>query len=638
MIIGVDVGGTFTDVVAIDGADVVVRKVPTSPDPSVAMHEVVGHLAPDRGADSLVHGTTVATNALLERTGARTVLVTDAGFEDLIEIGRQDRPALYDPEADRAPPLVDRDDRIGVSGSTAPDIGDAEAVAVSLVRGHRQAGREAAIADQIAERHDVPVSRSSVVAPEFREYERTSTTVLNAYLTPATGRYLTALEVSLASDGLARSVGVMRSSGGLMSLTEAAEYPAAILLSGPAGGVVAAGVVASAHGARSVVSFDMGGTSTDVCLIVDGEADVSYERSIAGYTCRMPAVGVHTVGAGGGSVAWIDPGGALRVGPQSAGSHPGPACYGRGGTEPTVTDANVVLGRLDPAMRLGGSLPIHPDLAHDAVARIAHRVGESTERVALGILAIAEETMAGAVRTVSVARGHDPGGSLLVAYGGAGGLHATAVARRLGMDGVLVPPGAGVLSAIGLVLSPPRSDAVRAVFIDDDDLADAHTAAAELQEQTRRSIVGSGATPDRTDLHLDVRYVGQAHEIAVPWAPHERIAIVRERFETLHRTRYGFIRNDDPLEIVSVRAATIGAAPLEALPADSDDVPVTPGRRAVIGRDGIERTATIVGRDTLLRSGGIEGPAVIEERDTTIYVDCDEHARVTPAGSVEVGW
>ncbi len=639
MIIGADVGGTFTDVVAIADGDFTIRKVPTTTDPSDAIRRVLSELVPESGATALLHGTTVATNALLERAGARTALVTDVGFEDVIEIGRQDRPALYDPTADRAEPLVARSDRHGVEGTGAPDVADVEAIAIVLVRGHEEAEREAAIAGHLAARSPgTPISRSSVVAPEFREFERASTTVLNAYLTPVTAHYLTRLGAGVLEGGLARAVAVMRSSGGLMSVAEAAALPAAILLSGPAGGVVAASAVASAEGLRSVVSFDMGGTSTDVCLIVDGEIDISYERAIAGHACRMPAVGVHTVGAGGGSIAWIDSGGALRVGPRSAGSHPGPACYGRGGTEPTVTDANVVLGRIDPGGRLGGVLDLEPHLAGVAVGRLAERLGRGVVETALGILAIAEETMAGAARTVAVSQGHDPRGSHVIAFGGAGALHASAVGRRLDMAGVIVPPAAGVLSAVGLVLSPPRSDAVRALLITDDDLTPAVALAEDLRQATAASVRQSGSQVVSTRYSLDVRYLGQAHEIAVAWEIHEGHDVLVERFEELHRQRYGFERPGDPLEVVAIRATSIGEPPLAQVPDAVAEPLSSPQRRLVIGADGVERSAAILDRAALSTTDWFDGPVVIEERDTTIFVDHDERVRRTESGSVEVTW
>ncbi|MBO0847368.1 MAG: hydantoinase/oxoprolinase family protein, partial [Nocardioides sp.] len=359
MILGVDVGGTFTDLVAWDGRTVVTGKVSTSVDQSEAVVAGAKSVSGDAAPAALLHGSTIATNALLERKGARTALVTDPGFEDVLEIGRQDRPSLYDPDADRPQPLVPaqlrlpRDDLDGLI--TALTTADVEAVAVALLYSFRHPSAERELGRLLAQRlPGLAISLSSRVAPEFREFERVSTTVLNAYLMPVVDAYTRRLADRLTHAELSGDVQVMHSSGGLMPLSRAGLLPAATLLSGPAGGVVAAAALGTAMGYRHLISFDMGGTSTDVSRVDDGRPAVAYQRSIEGYACRFPAVAVHTVGAGGGSLGWADPGGALRVGPRSAGAHPGPACYGRGGEEATVTDANLLLGRLDPDGALAG--------------------------------------------------------------------------------------------------------------------------------------------------------------------------------------------------------------------------------------------------------------------------------------------
>lgn len=641
MIIGADVGGTFTDIVAVDDGEVRSIKVPTSSPQSVG---VAGGATALSGGDvikALVHGTTVATNALLERRGANTVLVTDEGFEDVIEIARQDRPSLYDPEADRSEPLVARSSRIGVGSSReVGSLPGADAVAVALINGHRDGEAEAAIAAVVSERlPGAAVSLSSVVAPEFREFERVSTTVLNAYLTPVTATYLRHLESELVESGLAASVSVMRSSGGLMSLEAAADLPAAVLLSGPAGGVVASQRLAERLGFTDVVSFDMGGTSTDVCLIEDGVVDVSFERDIDGYTCRLPAVGVHTVGAGGGSIAWIDAGGSLRVGPQSAGAEPGPACYRQGGTAPTVTDANVVLGRIGSEAALGGSLEIDADLARGAVLRIADPLGLSLQDAALGILQISEATMAGAVRTVSIDAGTNPAEAHLVAFGGAGGLHASAVAKSLGMAGVVVPPLAGVFSAVGLLLAPPRTDAVAAIHIVGEDLSEAEAVAARLRRSSSDAVVDTGSVVDGLDLHLDVRYVGQAHEVSVPWGDEADHPEVVGRFEELHGRRYGFVRHGDPVEVMAVRCSAVGVAPLasmvEQVPSGSTDGPRT---REVVSGDGSTLEAAIVDRTSLVAGDEMRGPLVVEEDLSTTWVDAGEVVSVASDGSLVITW
>jgi len=641
VIIGADVGGTFTDVVAVEKNSLRTAKVPTSKVQSTAIADAVEVLSDGDGVEILIHGTTVATNALLERKGARTALLTDVGFEDVIEIGRQDRPSLYDPFHDRAEPLIQRSDRHGVgSPDDVPDLGNVEAVAVAVIDGHVDADREQAIRAQVhAQAPSLPISLSSEVAPEFREFERVSTTGLNAYLTPITATYLERLAEDVLEPGTAESVSVMRSSGGLISLDEAAAFPASILLSGPAGGAIATQAVAAALGRTSVISFDMGGTSTDVCRIDDGVIDVSYERSIDGYACRLPAVGIHTVGAGGGSVAWVDAGGSLRVGPQSAGADPGPACYGLGGEEPTVTDANVVLGRIGAAASFGGSVHIDANAAHDAVSRVALQLDLSPIDAALGILRIAEEVMSGAVRTVSVEQGADPAGAWLVAFGGAGGLHATAVARSLRMSGVVVPRHAGVFSALGLLLAPPRADAVAAIRIIDHDLTDARTVARDLQGATRERLVAAGTETMETSFVLDVRYLGQAHEIALPWTTSEDFPTVRKRFERLHRQRNGFARPQDPLEIVAVRCTAIGQPPVSSdilaswAPSDAS----VSSRVIVTSEDG-ERSASVVAREGLAAGARVAGPAIIEEREATTFIDVGETATVAGDGSLEVTW
>jgi N-methylhydantoinase A len=431
----------------------------------------------------------------------------------------------------------------------------------------------------------------------------------------------------------------MRSSGGLLDVADASALPAAVLLSGPAGGVVAAAVFAEELGYERVVSFDMGGTSTDVCRIEDGVIEVSYERSIDGYACRLPSVGVHTVGAGGGSIAWIDSGGALRVGPQSAGADPGPACYGHGGTEPTVTDANVVLGRIAADTKLGGRLGLDREAGAAAVAALADRLGMSIDEAALGIIRIAEEVMAGAIRTVSVEQGSDPRGARLFAFGGAGGLHATSLARSLGMSGVVIPPFGGVLSAVGLLLAPPRTDAARAVLVSSDDFAPIQEAADEMGEEIRAALARAGFEDVNVTFSVDARYLGQAHEISVPWHRGDGLADVRNRFDELHRTRNGFDRPDDPIEIVAVRGVGLSAPALTI-----EDIAKwqQTAERSDTHRDVTTPTGTaaalVVDRSALKAGDTITGPAVIEEVESTTYLADGDRAVVLASGAIEVTW
>ncbi len=641
MILGADVGGTFTDLVLVDGDSITTAKVPTTEVQSDGIAAGAETIAAGTPIDLFIHGTTVATNTLLEGKGARTALITDKGFEDVIEIARQDRPSLYDSYHDRPEPLVSRVDRIGVDQALVPDLaGEVEAVAVAFVNGHEEPDRERAVLAGLREGgFRGPVSLSSVVAPEFREFERTSTTVLNAYLTPSSAHYLALLDATLVTSGLVGHMSVMRSSGGLISASDAATLPASILLSGPAGGVIATASFAGAHGHCRVVSFDMGGTSTDVCRIDEGVFDISYQRTIGGYECRLPSAGIHTVGAGGGSIAWIDAGGSLRVGPQSAGAEPGPACYGKGGSEATVSDANVVLGRIAPDAILGGSVSVDLSLAVAAVEPLAETLGLSVEETAVGIVAIAEDVMVGAIRKVSIEEGTDPRGAYLYAFGGAGGLHATSLARTLGMAGVVIPPHGGVFSALGLLLAPPRSDVAQSVFVTGTDLTPIETVARTLKAAASKALSNAGHDVDRTELVVDVRYLGQSHEIGVPFALGDLSHDVAARFHAAHGRRNGFTRFGDPVEIVTVRCTALGTPSLVI-----GDLPETPVRgeaplatRTVWGRTG-HTEAVVVNRNDLGAGAVITGPTIVEEDQATTFVGERETGVVAPDGSIEVTW
>src|SRR5215218_134701 len=530
--LGVDVGGTFTDAVLVEGDRLTVAKVPTL----AAQEDAVVEAAAAVGAGDLerfTHGTTIATNALLERRGARTALVTTDGFEHLLQLGRQARTSLYRPGVHRPEPLVPLErcvgveERIGPEGvvkrldlSTLPEI-DAEAIAVCLLFAFRAPEHEQAVTAELRRRHpDAHVVASHEVAPEFREYERASTTVADAYLAPVTARYLRALAAACRDADLPEPL-VMRSSGGVVSLEEGAAHPSTILVSGPAGGVVGAAHVARLAGHPDAISLDIGGTSTDVCLIEDGQATRSTERVVAGFPIRLPTVDIETVGAGGGSIVWVDRGGALRVGPHSAGAWPGPACYGRGGTEPTVTDANLLLGRL-PRELPGGLV-----LDRDAAARAFGDVDPGHA------IAVANAEMLRALRLVSVERGSDPRSFALIAFGGAGPLHACELADELGVRTVLVPRAAGVLSALGLVASEERREHVRSEVRALDEIDD---------------------LPQEGEA--DVRYLGQGFELSVALG-----GDVAADFHAAHRERYGYADPDRPLEVVAVRTAQTRPAP-----------------------------------------------------------------------------
>ncbi|MDX1449662.1 MAG: hydantoinase/oxoprolinase family protein, partial [Acidimicrobiia bacterium] len=544
--LGVDVGGTFTDIVRWDGRRLSVGKTSSTDDQSEAVLLGAGRLVRDQKDALLVHGTTVATNALLERAGSRVALVTDPGFEDLIEIGRQDRPSLYDHDVLRPEPLVPRARRM----STVPgsDL-DADIVAVVLIDSYREPRGERDLVGHITDVVGMPAIASADVSREFREYERLSTTVLTAYLQPIVSRYLQRLEREVAATVADRLL-VMASNGGLIPAQQAATNAAAILLSGPAGGVMAAAAYGEALGHGTVISFDMGGTSTDVCRVTGGAPEVTYERQIEGYVCRLPSVAIHTVGAGGGSVGWVDSGGALRVGPRSAGAIPGPASYQRGGTEPAVTDADLVVGRLSPDLPLADGLYLDRSAAESALASVGARVGLGPAETAAGMIQVVETHMDRAIRRVSVEEGFDPAGAALVAFGGAGGMHASPLARRLGMGTVLVPPHAGVLSALGLLLSPPRLDTARTVFVDPDEIERLRRTAAEMETQITDDFRAAvGTDPDRILHVVDLRYSGQAHETSIPFDRGEDAAGLTSRFHAAHRVRNGFDRPDDQVEV-----------------------------------------------------------------------------------------
>jgi N-methylhydantoinase A len=536
-VLGVDVGGTFTDAVLVAHGEVRTAKVRTSArqeESVLAAARAVGA----SGVDRFTHGTTVATNALLERKGARTAFVATAGFEHLLHLRRQNRAHLYRLCEDHPAPLVPLERCAGVQGRLGPDGViepldleslpelDAEAIAVCLLFAFRDPSHERAVADELRRRHPkAHVVASHEVAPEFREYERASTTAADAYLGPALGGYLGRLGESAQAVGLPEPL-VMRSSGGVATLEEAAAHASWALLSGPAGGVVGAARVAALAGFEDAIAFDMGGTSTDVCLITGGISERSVERSIAGLPIRLPSVDVHTVGAGGGSVAWVDAGGALRVGPESAGADPGPACYGAGGTRPTVTDANLLLGRL-PA-RLPDGLELDPDAAERALGAIDPQ----------DVVDVVNAEMLRALRVVSVERGRDPRAFALVAFGGAGPLHACALAEELGIETVLVPEAAGVLSALGLAVGDERRDQVRSVV----------RPLAEVDD-----LPGEG--------EADLRYRGQSFELTIPLGPD-----LAGRFHRLHEERYGYADRDRELELVAIRTAEVRPGPELQLP------------------------------------------------------------------------
>jgi N-methylhydantoinase A len=663
MLLGVDVGGTFTDaVLAVDGR-LITAKAPTTPEDQsegvlAAVRAVLERAG--AGADAVAefsHGMTVATNALLEGRGARTAFIATEGFTDIVALGRQDRPELYRLCAGRPEPLTAPEARFGAPERMTPDgpvrelsgeaaselarrVADAgtdgfEAVAVTLLHSYRHPEHEATIARALAEEMpDVHVSLSHEVVGTFREYERASTTEVDAALSPLLGGYLRRLVARCDEEGLPEPA-IMQSSGGLIDLAAAASHAAWTVLSGPAGGAAGAAYIARASGTPDAVCFDMGGTSCDVCVVDDGAVQEESSGTIAQRPLALPMVAVHTVGAGGGSIAWRDAGGALRVGPRSAGADPGPACYGRGGTEPTVTDANLVLGYLAGDAPLAGGVALDRDAAERAVGELARELELEPLACAEGIIRVANAEMIRALRVVTVQRGVDPRRYALLAFGGAGPLHAAAIASELGITEIVCPRASGVLAALGLVVSPRRRDVQRSVFLGGDALtADAVAeVAAELGATAREQLHENEA---ELRAVYELRYRGQAFELAVEAGLEPSPDELREAFESLHEERYGYRDDDQGLELVTLRvSATIPGADVsldEA--AGGDDEELEHG----------DRDATLDGEPiplNVLRGSPppgteIEGPAVVELPESTLLVPPGWSGEVDDTGTIHI--
>jgi len=649
--LGVDVGGTFTDLVALVDGELVTAKVPSTPKDQArgVMHAIeVAGLAPGAAA-GFTHGSTVATNALLERRGARTALVTTEGFRDVLEIGRQNRPALYDLTRDRPPALVPRElrftvrERMGPDGVLVPldraslraavdacrDAG-VEAVAVCLLFGFLHPEHERRVGAALREAlPDVHVSLSCEVLPELREYERCSTTVCDGYLTPRLAAYLRSLAGEVEALGLPAPL-VMQSSGGAVEIEVAAAHAAGCILSGPAGGVVGAAWVAGLSGFHDLLTFDMGGTSTDVAPVLGGVVQTTTESVVAGVPVKLPMVDVHTVSAGGGSIAWVDAGGALRVGPHSAGADPGPAAYGRGGQEPTVTDANLFLGYLPDGAELGGEVRLDRGLAERALRRVGERAGLDAHRTALGIVRVADAEMTRALRVISIERGLDPRELTLVAFGGAGGLHACALAEELRIGRVLVPRAAGVLSALGLAISDVRRDHVHPFLtaLDAADPAEVEATFAALERRAGEQLAGD---PRRTVARsADARYQGQSFELTVDAGDLRGLA---GRFHAEHQRRYGYRMDDEPVELVNLRLVATVPGDKPRL-REGPPPPTVPCGRRRASFDGDWHEVDVVDRADLGAGSSVHGPAVVELAESTLLVRPGWRGTVDQAGAL----
>jgi N-methylhydantoinase A len=670
--VGVDVGGTFTDVAVVDADGLSVLKVPSTPAApdrgvldGIEAAETSADLAPP-AVDFFGHGTTVATNALLEREWAETALVTTEGFRDALEIGRQTRPDLYDLHAERPPPIVERDRRFEVperldhrgevvdpfdedaARSVARAVADAdvESVAVAFLFAFEDDAHERRMESILREEGvDCETSLSSEVLPEIREYERTLATTINAALEPVMNRYLGRLEEGVAAAGVPAAVRVMQSNGGMADAGTVRERPVNTLLSGPAAGVRGAAHVAGEAGFDDVLTMDMGGTSCDVSLIRDGDPVVTTEGGVGDYPVTVPMVDVHTIGAGGGSIAWVDEGGSLRVGPRSAGADPGPICYGRGGTEPTVTDAHLLLGRIDPGAFFDGSAD--EAAVRAAVAeRIADPLGMDVDEAAQGVVDVANANMERALRVVSVERGHDPRAFSLVAYGGAGPLHAADLAAELDVPRVVVPRSAGVLSALGLLIGDVvYEEGVSAVrplsAVDPAALTDRFET---MERAGRERLDAEGFPPDRRRFEraVDLRYRGQSFDLRIP-APDGRLdraalGAVADRFHEHHERRYGHASPEEPVELVTVRLRSRGVVDPPPLSVDGDDGSgaATPRTTRPATFDGRRRETPVYDRERLGPSAALDGPAVIEGAESTAVVPPGADATVDDLGNVVI--
>ena len=664
--IGIDIGGTFTDLQILDerSGDLRSLKTPTTPeDPSIGLLTGIAEAASRFGfaiADIrlLLHGTTIATNAVLERRLGRGVLLTTAGFEDVLEIGRHGRRDVYGLRPHQEPPLIPRDRRLGLpermrADGTAEavltpeaidallprlDALEAEAVAVCLLHAHVNPVHEQLVAERLrALRPALPVSLSSEISPEIREYERTSTTVLNALLMPVVGGYLDRLATRMAKAALTARLLLVQSNGGVCSPDVAKRQPARLLLSGPSGGALATLRMAETLGRPNLLGVDMGGTSYDVCVVRDGAVTQMTQGEIDNLPVRLPMMEIRTIGAGGGSLATVDEAGRLRVGPRSAGSRPGPVCYGRGGTEPAVTDANIALHRLDPRFFLGGAMPLDRAASIDAIAiRIAAPLSLSPERAAEGILAVTDTGLAAAARLSLFEKGLDPRDFSLLSFGGAGGLHAVPVAEELGITEVVFPADASTFSAFGILHSDIVHDLARSrvLPLDDGALTWITGTIAALEAQGEALLVADGVPVHdrRSAVSADLRYRGQAFELVVPWPDAPALPPLLAAFHTLHERRFSYANPASPVELVALRLSVTGLMP----PVEARRAPGTGAERQPEPREiwisGAWRMVPVHQRERV--AGPLSGPALIEEEYTTIFLAEGWRCVPGPAGSL----
>lgn len=664
--VGVDIGGTFTDSISISSEGVVsTSKALTTPGQlSQGVIDAVSGLdlsIPE--IERFVHGTTAGLNAFLERRGASTALITTKGFRDVYEIGRANRPDMYNLKYKAPKPLVARkdifelDERMAFDGQIVKKLNESElnriadsvvgkyqVVAVVLLHAYKNPEHEIAVAEFLAKKDpNLLVVSSHTIAPEWREYERTSSTALSAYIAPIINEYLSNLGERLHAIGLVPEIRVMQSNGGVMSATTAKSKAIQTLFSGPVGGTIAGVHIGKTLDVNRLICVDMGGTSFDVSLVVDHKAEVEPQTELQGLPILSPTVSMHTIGAGGGSIAYLSAG-ALRVGPRSAGAMPGPACYGRGGTEPTVTDANLALGRLPQIARLGGSLPLDVIASKNALDSVGSQLGLDTEATASGIISIVNAAMANAIREITVSRGIDPRDFALVAFGGAGPLHAIAIAEELELKSVIIPSNPGVLSAYGMLQADTRHDLVANYFANLDQLDSTHFGET-LDDLKKRAVeildVEEVAQVDRSlEPSVDLRYTGQEYTVRVEWPNDWSLAQAIEKlpsmFEAEHLSRYGHNNPGERIEVVNLRVTAIGKNTVIEAESQASKVAKEPSIKAPLYFDGAWVEGDIVDRRSLSLSEIVAGPAVILEPDCTSLIHPGWSAKVSQGGHLVV--
>lgn len=672
--IGVDTGGTFTDVSLMNEntGEMVITKVPSTPsNPSLAVINGVKQIVEENDIDFeqisfFIHGSTVATNALLEGKGSRTALITTKGFKDVLQIGRQTRPKLYDFRARKAEPLVARnlrfelDERTDYQGNILKDVNRSEvlelaeklkdnnitSVAICFLHSYINPVNEQKVKEILSEViPDIPITLSYEVLPEMKEYERTSTVVANAYVLPKMKFYLGHLKSALQELGIPSSLYIMQSNGGIISAETAMNMPIRTVLSGPAGGVLAGSLIAQNTEYKNIITIDMGGTSLDTALIENGIPQYTTISDVEGRPIKVPMIDMHTIGSGGGSIAWIDTGGALRVGPHSAGADPGPVCYGKGGTEPTVSDANVILGRLNPHSILGGRMKMDVESARRVMKeKIADPLGITIEQAAEGILKVINANMVRGIRVISVEKGHDPRDFSLMAFGGAGPLHAIDIAREIGSKEVIIPPTPGITCATGMLMADVKHDYVKAFSAQLTEITYDHLNGMidELVKKANKDLTEEGFTEEARELQvsLDLRYQNQAYEITIPlnslFVNNQTIAEAVNHFHETHENIYGFHRIGEALELANIRLVGLGKIKKiknQNVKAAKGVELKSIGKRQVYFESSFYETP-IYQRSGLCTETVITGPAIIEQLDSTILVYPNQKALTTPDGNL----